>query len=59
MRTYIGIIYGLVILAFGFVELEIGVSYYSGIFRFLHLSIFWKCGLFIYGLIRVGLNFST
>ena len=34
MRTYIGIVYGLLILAFGFVDLEIGVSYYGGFFVF-------------------------
>ena len=56
MRTYIGIIYGLVILAFGFVDLEIGVSYYGGFFVFF-TAIFGSVA-FIYGLIQSS-YFST
>ena len=56
MRTYIGIVYGLLILAFGFVDLEIGVSYYGGFFVFF-TAIFGSVA-FIYGLIQSS-YFST
>jgi len=56
MRTYIGIIYGLIILAFGFVDLEIGGSYYGGFFVFF-TAIFGSVA-FIYGLIQSS-YFST